>query len=165
MTAGEDVMSEQIANRLPHCTAINRVPTDKPAAKAKCGRCHTALFSGHPVAATSRASRPHRAQRHPGRGRLLGGMVRAVPRDGAGLRARGRRARARYRFLKVDTEAEQQLRPSTNPQHPDAHAVPRRQGRRAARRRVGCAVLRAWIEQNAGGTGSAGDNDVMLARV
>jgi thioredoxin 2 len=32
----------------PHCDAINRIPTDKPAGQAKCGRCHKALFSGKP---------------------------------------------------------------------------------------------------------------------
>jgi len=33
----------------PHCDGINRVPADKPATKAKCGRCHNPLFTGHTV--------------------------------------------------------------------------------------------------------------------
>jgi thioredoxin 2 len=33
----------------PHCAAVNRVPADRPAAAAKCGGCHLALFDGHPV--------------------------------------------------------------------------------------------------------------------
>lgn len=33
----------------PHCHGVNRVPADKLAAGGKCGRCHHALFSGHPV--------------------------------------------------------------------------------------------------------------------
>ncbi len=33
----------------PHCQALNRIPDGKPAAQAKCGKCHTALFSGSPV--------------------------------------------------------------------------------------------------------------------
>jgi thioredoxin 2 len=37
----------------PNCNGVNRVPTDKPAAKARCGRCHQPLFGGKPVAATS----------------------------------------------------------------------------------------------------------------
>jgi thioredoxin 2 len=39
----------------PHCDTINRVPTDKPAKKGKCGRCHKALFTGGaiPVSAES----------------------------------------------------------------------------------------------------------------
>jgi thioredoxin 2 len=33
----------------PHCSAVNRVPADKPAKEARCGACHRALFDGHPV--------------------------------------------------------------------------------------------------------------------
>ena len=33
----------------PHCAAINRVPTDRPAREARCGTCHRALFDGHPA--------------------------------------------------------------------------------------------------------------------
>ncbi|MCK9530920.1 MAG: thioredoxin TrxC [Gammaproteobacteria bacterium] len=33
----------------PHCHSVNRVPVDKLAAGGKCGRCHRALFEGHPV--------------------------------------------------------------------------------------------------------------------
>lgn len=35
----------------PHCLAVNRLPEDKPAEKARCGKCRTALFTGHPVEA------------------------------------------------------------------------------------------------------------------
>jgi thioredoxin 2 len=33
----------------PHCTAVNRVPEDQPAAAARCGGCHRALFAGQPI--------------------------------------------------------------------------------------------------------------------
>lgn len=33
----------------PQCDAINRVPAEKPAAEAKCGKCHRDLFSGVPL--------------------------------------------------------------------------------------------------------------------
>jgi thioredoxin 2 len=33
----------------PHCHSVNRLPVDKLAAGGKCGRCHGALFEGHPV--------------------------------------------------------------------------------------------------------------------
>lgn len=36
-----------------HCSATNRIPDDKPALEAKCGRCHQPLFDGHPAALTS----------------------------------------------------------------------------------------------------------------
>ena len=34
----------------PACSAVNRLPPEKPAASAKCGKCHAPLFDGHPVA-------------------------------------------------------------------------------------------------------------------
>jgi len=36
----------------PNCTATNRLPQEKNASAAKCGKCHKPLFSGHPAAAT-----------------------------------------------------------------------------------------------------------------
>ncbi len=38
----------------PHCAGVNRVPASRPAAKAKCGRCHEPLFSGHPAAVATK---------------------------------------------------------------------------------------------------------------
>jgi thioredoxin 2 len=32
-----------------HCDQINRVPVDRPMARARCGACHETLFNGHPV--------------------------------------------------------------------------------------------------------------------
>ncbi len=36
----------------PHCAAINRVPQDKLENLPHCGKCHQALFDGHPVTLT-----------------------------------------------------------------------------------------------------------------
>ena len=33
----------------PSCSAVNRVPPEKPAAAARCGKCAAPLFSGQPV--------------------------------------------------------------------------------------------------------------------
>ncbi len=33
----------------PHCLAINRLPPEKPAEAARCGKCRQPLFSGEPV--------------------------------------------------------------------------------------------------------------------
>ena len=33
----------------PACAAVNRVPDEKPAGEARCGKCHNPLFDGHPV--------------------------------------------------------------------------------------------------------------------
>ncbi len=32
-----------------HCDSVNRIPADKNAAEARCGRCGEALFDGHPA--------------------------------------------------------------------------------------------------------------------
>lgn len=49
-------MSGDIRNIVcPHCDAINRIPGDKPAAQAKCGRCHKELFSGKPYPVSARS--------------------------------------------------------------------------------------------------------------
>jgi len=43
----------------PHCDAVNRIPSGKPAAAAKCGRCHASLFAGEPVAASAASFATH----------------------------------------------------------------------------------------------------------
>jgi thioredoxin 2 len=46
--------SRQIASRqmvCPQCAGINRVPGDRPAGAALCGRCKAPLFAGKPVEA------------------------------------------------------------------------------------------------------------------
>jgi thioredoxin 2 len=43
----------------PHCDGINRVPADKDARQAKCGRCHQPLFNGGPVAASAKSFDAH----------------------------------------------------------------------------------------------------------
>ena len=37
----------------PSCGKTNRLPSDKPAEKARCGACHAPLFQGKPVAVDS----------------------------------------------------------------------------------------------------------------
>ena len=37
----------------PHCVAVNRVPPEKPASEARCGKCHQPLFSGQPAELTA----------------------------------------------------------------------------------------------------------------
>ena len=36
----------------PHCGAVNRVPGARLEQAPKCGQCHQALFTGHPLALT-----------------------------------------------------------------------------------------------------------------
>lgn len=44
----------------PACSATNRIPPDKDAAAAKCGRCAQKLFTGQPVEVTSAQLDLHR---------------------------------------------------------------------------------------------------------
>ena len=37
----------------PTCAAVNRVPPEKPAAEARCGKCHQPLFTGTPAELTA----------------------------------------------------------------------------------------------------------------
>ena len=43
----------------PACSATNRVPPEKSAGEARCGKCRAALFDGHPVALDSRNFNKH----------------------------------------------------------------------------------------------------------
>ena len=43
-------MSDALHVVCPHCDSVNRVPATKLGAGARCGRCHEALFQGHPLA-------------------------------------------------------------------------------------------------------------------
>jgi thioredoxin 2 len=43
----------------PHCGSINRIPAEKNAREAKCGRCHGPLFTGGPISATAKTFDTH----------------------------------------------------------------------------------------------------------
>jgi thioredoxin 2 len=94
----------------PHCTAINRLSADASLAAAKCGKCHLALQTGKPVNASTQAF-----DRFVTRNELpvvvdfwaawcgpCRGMAPVYERAAAKLEDR-------FRFLKVDTEAEPEL--------------------------------------------------------
>jgi thioredoxin 2 len=46
----------------PHCGAVNRIPAERPAKEAKCGRCHRPLFEGKPVPASADTFERHRTR-------------------------------------------------------------------------------------------------------
>jgi thioredoxin 2 len=43
----------------PHCGSINRIPAERNAREAKCGRCHRPLFTGGPIPATAKTFETH----------------------------------------------------------------------------------------------------------
>ncbi|HHK74570.1 MAG TPA: thioredoxin TrxC [Rhizobiales bacterium] len=52
-------MSQTYQIVCPHCSAINRLPVDKDAKAADCGKCHRPLFTGSPVVLTSASFARH----------------------------------------------------------------------------------------------------------
>jgi thioredoxin 2 len=52
-------MSESIHAVCPHCSAVNRIPADRPASEAKCGACKANLFTGEPIALTAQTFDKH----------------------------------------------------------------------------------------------------------
>ncbi|HXF18535.1 MAG TPA: thioredoxin TrxC [Burkholderiales bacterium] len=42
-------MSDSLHIVCPNCSSTNRVPAERTGAGPRCGKCHQALFSGHPV--------------------------------------------------------------------------------------------------------------------
>jgi len=98
LLSGEiELMSEDIRHIVcPHCDSVNRIPSGRDARNAKCGHAHRALFHREAGSSLHEQLRdPNPAQRHPGASRLLGAVVRAMQSDGADLRARLLRIRAR----------------------------------------------------------------------
>jgi thioredoxin 2 len=52
-------MAESVHVVCPACGAINRLPRDRLADGGKCGKCHSRLFEGHPVAMDEAGFRRH----------------------------------------------------------------------------------------------------------
>ena len=43
----------------PHCNSVNRVAIDKPADRARCGRCRKGLFTRAPISVSSKSFATH----------------------------------------------------------------------------------------------------------
>src|ERR1700677_1782335 len=56
---GARPMTESTHVVCPHCSAVNRVPADRPASEAKCGACKANLFTGEPIVLTAKTFDKH----------------------------------------------------------------------------------------------------------
>ena len=134
-----------------HCDAINRIPADKLADQAKCGRCHKPLFVGKPFPVSAKSFAIHIQHNDIpvvvdfwadwcGPCKM---MVPVFEKVAAELEPK-------VRFLKVDSESEQELAARY-----DVRSIPMlivfRNGKVVAQR-AGASndqSLREWICQNA----------------
>ena len=141
----------------PHCDSVNRVPEDRPALKARCGRCHNPLFAGHPLSVTAQNFDRH----------IRDGDIPVVVDFWAAwcgpckmMAPIYERAAAEFepeiRFLKVDTEAAPELAARYN-----IRGIPTlilfRKGE-VVDQRVGAldaTALRGWLQQHTGQSSAA----------
>src|SRR5271169_2565095 len=52
-------MTESLHAVCPNCSAVNRIPADRPASEANCGVCNGKLVTGSPIALTAKTFDKH----------------------------------------------------------------------------------------------------------
>ena len=134
----------------PHCGAVNRVPDDRLAEKPQCGKCSNFLLPGHPVDLTSATF-----DKFVSRSGLPVVVDFWAPWCGpcklfAPVFAQtASELNTRYRFAKVDTEAEQALAAKYAIRSIPTLAI-FREGREIQRMSgaLDAAGLKRWLAQN-----------------
>ena len=146
-------MSESRHIVCPHCDSLNRIPCDKDARQAKCGRCHEPLFTGGAIPVSAKSFETHiRYDDIPvvvdfwaawcGPCKMMAPIYERVAAE----------MEPNLRFLKVDTEREPQLAERYNIRGIPMLMLFRKGtvlGQRAGA--VDAQTLRAWLRQYATG--------------
>lgn len=144
-------MSESLHIVCPHCDAVNRISAARLGEGPRCGKCHEALFSGHPV-----ELRAANFDRHVTRGDIPVVVDFWAPwcapckMMAPAFEQAARQLEPRVRFAKVNTDAEQSLGMRFG-----IRSIPTvalfRGGREIARQAgaMGAGDILRWVEANA----------------
>ena len=94
----------------PHCLALNRIPDNKPANQANCGKCHKSLFTAHALPVNQTAfDRLLVKDESPLVVDFWASWCGPCKMMAPTFEAAAAQIEPRARLLKVDTEAEQSL--------------------------------------------------------
>lgn len=145
-------MSEGMHVVCPSCGATNRVAADKPALDAKCGKCHEALFEGQPAPVDAAAfDKQIQKSDVPVVVDFWADWCGPCHAMAPAFEATARAMEPRFRFLKLDTEAEPGIAARYN-----IRGIPNlivfKHGKMIAQRAgaIDQRTLSAWLEQVAG---------------
>ena len=134
-----------------HCDTVNRIPRDRPAIRAKCARCGSRLFEGHPVALDAARFRHHvRRSDIPVVADFWAAWCGPCRVMAPAFEQAAQALEPKARFVKVDVDAEPQLAAELGVQGIPALFLFK--GGVPVARQAGAmpaAALRDWIERHA----------------